>query len=618
MIPYLDTLFTKRGVHQRKYVLVCKNFVKAIRTVNQFFPYYFAEFLGELLGKTAFPLLAVFFPKLIIDYIQGEQEVRNWIFLSGFALIVCSALAEGFAEGKYYCYNAARNDMIARFFCRTMDGNFQDLDSARGRENISKGKMALLWGDGSGFNQMHQASMDFLICITSFFIYAGVFFILRWWVVILMVLLSEADYCMLANARKYEETLREETADLENKLNYIEKAAGDISAGKDVRIFHLEGLLKSYSVQILNAYRKKLEQIRSKYFSAEVFSGILVLIRDGISYLLLIAMAYKGMIDAGEFVLYAGAVSSFGGWMERLTACINSLFGASQMMEDAEQILNMKEIKGSDSPDHHEHGVEIQIKDLVFSYESSRQPVFQNFNLHVHRGEKVALVGLNGAGKTTLVQLLCGFYLPQAGEIFIDGKPVSKMKREEQMGFFSVMFQENAIFPLTVAENIALCELEKIDRKKVRTCLERVGLWKIIEKQEKELDAPMTKWYWDDGIVFSGGQQQMFLLARSLYKEAPVLILDEPTAALDAVTEDQIYQKFHQFSDQKTTLFISHRMASTRFCDRILLLDQGKIVEEGTHEELLKKGGRYAQLFTAQSSFYCESDDEASQKGGAR
>lgn len=636
MIPLLDTLFTERGAKGRSFVSVSKNFISAVKNTNYFFPYYIGEYAAELAARTGVPLLTLLLPKLVIDSIQG-QKVLGRIFLTGVALLICCMAADGFGEGKYYCYNASRNDLIGRFFCKTMDGDFQELNSPQGQQRILKGRNALLWGDGSGPNMMHQASMEFLVCLTSFAVYAGIFLSLRWWMALFLMGLSAGDYLFLSAARKKEEALRGETADLENRLNYIERASGDIQAGKDVRIFGLAGWLEDYMEKVLGDYRKKLDQIRTYYFVAEAGSGVLILLRDAFTYLLLILLTGRGQISGGDFVLYAGAVSAFGSWISRLMECVNSLKKADCLMEEAEEIIGMggKADSGKDTPKETAapektekkdsesvkgfsgSKVGIRIEGLNFSYENTGKLIFRNLNLVIHPGEKLALVGANGAGKTTLIQLMCGLFRTQKGEIFLGNRPVSEMSRQEQYDFFSVVFQEPAIFPLTVAENIALCRREEIEDVRVRRCLEQTGLWKQISAHEKGLDAPMTRLYHDDGIVLSGGQQQMFLLARALYKDAPVLILDEPTAAMDALAEQQIYKTFFRLSKGKTVIFISHRLASTRFCDRILLMEQGKITEEGSHEELIRQKGQYARIFAAQSSFYQEEGRKALRKGGA-
>ncbi len=215
----------------------------------------------------------------------------------------------------------------------------------------------------------------------------------------------------------------------------------------------------------------------------------------------------------------------------------------------------------------------------------------------------MALVGINGAGKTTIVKLLCGFYRPNSGEILIGGKDIRDFRKEDLFSLFSTVFQDIYIQPFTVAENVSLQDANHTDRSRVQECLAQAGLWDKISQCEMGMDTPMTKDL-TNGLVLSGGEQQKLLMARALYKGAPIFILDEPTAALDPIAESQTYEQFHKLAADKTTLYISHRLASTRFCDKIAFLKNGTITEEGTHEGLLQKGGDYSKMFELQSHYY--------------
>lgn len=226
-------------------------------------------------------------------------------------------------------------------------------------------------------------------------------------------------------------------------------------------------------------------------------------------------------------------------------------------------------------------------------------------NLTIHPGEKLAIVGLNGAGKTTLVKLLCGFLDPTRGRVLLNGQDVREFNRREYYSLFSAVFQEFSILDVTVAENVSQ-QAEGTDEERVWDCLEKAGLTKAIQALPQGLQTHVGREVYLDGVVFSGGQTQRLMLARALYKNAPILLLDEPTAALDPIAENDIYQKYDSMTAGKLSVFISHRLASTRFCDRILFLKDGVIGEEGTHESLLRLGGDYAKLFEVQSRYYQE------------
>ena len=220
-------------------------------------------------------------------------------------------------------------------------------------------------------------------------------------------------------------------------------------------------------------------------------------------------------------------------------------------------------------------------------------------------GERLAVVGLNGAGKTTLVKLLCGFYDPTEGRVLLNGEDIREFNRQEYYTLFTAVFQKFSVLEATLEENVAQTR-EGIDEARVRECLEKAGLTERVAALPDDLKTHIGREVFEDGVLLSGGEMQRLMLARALYKNAPILLLDEPTAALDPIAENDIYQKYAAMTVGRTSVFISHRLASTRFCDRILLIDGGVIAEQGSHEELLACGGKYAGLFEVQSKYYRE------------
>ena len=224
-------------------------------------------------------------------------------------------------------------------------------------------------------------------------------------------------------------------------------------------------------------------------------------------------------------------------------------------------------------------------------------------NLTIHPREKLAIVGLNGAGKTTLVKLICGLLSPSEGRVLLNGDDISDFNRNKYYELFSAVFQDFSILDVTIAEEIAQCK-DNIDYQRIKECIDYAGLSDTIDKLPKGLNTHIGREVYLDGVLLSGGQMQRLMLARALYKNGPILLLDEPTAALDPLAESEIYQKYSDMANNKTSLFISHRLASTRFCDRIILIKDGGIREEGSHEDLLKLNGEYAKLFEVQSRYY--------------
>ena len=261
---------------------------------------------------------------------------------------------------------------------------------------------------------------------------------------------------------------------------------------------------------------------------------------------------------------------------------------------------------GKALPDFSEGPKELSLCNVSYRYEGAEQDTLSGVSLTAAPKEHLAIVGLNGAGKTTLVKLLCGLTDPTKGCVRYDGVDVKEYNRERYYDLFSAVFQQFSLLPVTFAEAVAEEEPAKIDRKRVEECLKIAGLWEKIASLPKGMDSEYSRAVNDEGTELSGGQIQKLLLARALYRKAPFMILDEPTAALDPIAESNLYETYHQVMRDCSTVFISHRLASTRFCDRIVLLENGRIVEEGTHEELLDLRGRYYELYETQAKYYRE------------
>jgi ATP-binding cassette subfamily B protein len=248
----------------------------------------------------------------------------------------------------------------------------------------------------------------------------------------------------------------------------------------------------------------------------------------------------------------------------------------------------------------------IEFRNVSFTYEGSTKPVLQNVSFKISADEKIALVGNNGAGKTTIVKLLCGLYQPTSGEILIDGKSINDIGVEKYQDLISVLFQDTSPIALSIAENVCRCEPKDVDRARLNDCLKKASLLEKVNTLVKKEETYITQTLDEQGVVLSGGETQKLLLAKAMYKDGPMLILDEPTSALDPIAESTIYEEYNQLADHKTAVFISHRLASTKFCDRILFLDGGRIVEEGSHDQLMKMGGKYREIFDIQSHYYKE------------
>ena len=391
------------------------------------------------------------------------------------------------------------------------------------------------------------------------------------------------------------------------KKRYIRDKAESVELAKDIRIFGLQNWLNDLLNQVHDAYLDFLYKVERKKRLADITEAVLTAARNGIAYVYLIRMALEENLGVPEFILYFTAVTTFTTWV------MGILQQAVKLHQQSLDISCVREFLEYPEPFRFEGGAsipkadayELTLQDVSFRYPGAESNTISHLNLTVHPGERLAIVGLNGAGKTTLVKLLCGLFDPTEGVVRLNGQDVRDFNRREYYGLFSAVFQEFSILDVTVAENIAQTN-ENIDTARLWDCIEKAGLTDTVQKLPDGLQTHVGREVYLDGVLFSGGQTQRLMLARALYKDGPILMLDEPTAALDPIAENDIYMKYNEMTKGKTSLFISHRLASTRFCDRIIFVADGNIAEEGTHEDLLALGGEYAKLFEVQSRYYRE------------
>ena len=378
-----------------------------------------------------------------------------------------------------------------------------------------------------------------------------------------------------------------------------------LSIAKDIRVYSM----REWISQMAEMARldKKIVDDKVQRYQLFVFivNGIVVLLRDGLVYLILIWLTLKGDITIGSFALYAAAVNGLGEWLAQITTGVGAFRESDNNVTDFRQFLGLPDGKtGSRKKLELSGAPSIELDSVSFSYDGKNN-VLDNVSLKVKPGEKIAVVGSNGAGKTTLIKLICGLLHPSAGQILIDGILISSVAWEDCSKAISAVFQESVLLPVSIKRNIVMND-KTVDEDRLARIVTLVGLEDKIASLEMGLETPLVRHITENGTEFSGGEVQKLLLARALYKKSPVLILDEPTAAMDPIAEQNVYLQYNELSKNKTAFFISHRLSSTRFCDRIILIDGGKIREAGTHDELMDKGGLYHDMYMIQSRYYQE------------
>lgn len=587
---------------------VFQNILFLLKGIRKEHPVLILLILVQVVLSVVSPVFGIFIPKLALDLVLEQADPGRIILVMGtFGLLMMFSMAfQGMAgEGKYMLYNDMRRFYQEKLFLQSLSCDYKNIESREGQTKYQKAMSTLWSGDWSGTSIMLVSSIDIVVNALCFVIYSGIVSALSPLMILVLIMLSFISLFATRRAQHYDHARQDEMAEYEKKLGYVNQTGSDVRFGKDIRLYHAGGWFMELRSTLIEECAKLTAKIQNRYFASGLVNAFVLLLQDGIAYTYLIYSVVSGRISISDFTLYFGALTAFSGFVGNMVNSLNQLNGANLQMNSMRAFLDQTDEPEPENPRELASlkDYSIEFRDVCFSYQADTGAVIDHLNLKIHSGQKTALVGVNGAGKTTMIKLLCGFYKPDSGQILIGGQDIGNFRKEDLLKLFSAVFQDIYIPPFSVLENVSMQDGEASDRAKARECLDRAGLWEKIVSCQEGIDTPMTREL-TDGLVLSGGEQQKLLMARALYKDAPILILDEPTAALDPIAESQTYEQFQEIASDKTAIYISHRLASTRFCDKIAFLSGGRITEEGTHEELMRKDGAYREMFALQSKYY--------------
>lgn len=385
-------------------------------------------------------------------------------------------------------------------------------------------------------------------------------------------------------------------------FNCLEKEA----YGKGIRLFHQQPLLEKHLKELLTGAGSCHIRIGKLNEKVQRITGFLQAGLLSLIYLYLGIMAIKGLLSAGNLVLYAGSISIFATYFSEWVYVLTELTTNTAYVKAYFDFLDIpnKKYEGTLPVEKRDDNqFELEFCNVSFKYPGTEEYVLKNFSIRFRIGERLAVVGKNGSGKTTFIKLLCRLYDPTEGEILLNGIDIKKYDYQEYLNLFSVVFQDYKILSMPLGENVAAAS--DYDKEKALACLNKAGMGESLAKLKKGLDTVLYTDFDADGMDISGGESQKIAIARALYHDSPFIILDEPTAALDPLAEYEIYSKFNQLVGSKTAVYISHRLSSCQFCDDIIVIDNGRLIQRGNHEQLvMEKEGLYYQLWSTQAQYY--------------
>lgn len=551
-------------------------------------------------------------PSIIAVLERNGTVSELLITIIGFTLIlVFLAMARQYIDSNIlYGRITTRSEIINLINTKCAETSYPNLGNEKFQTILNKA-LPTTYSNSSACEAIWKTICSFLSNLLGLIIYAAILSTANVWILLLVTVTALVGYFVTNKLNSYGYNHREEEAKIDETLSYVRKTASETSFAKDVRIFGIKSwFTELYDKQclLLEAFHRKCENV---YIWGRVADLVLSFLRNAVAYAYFIALVLDGSIDVSMFILYFSTVGGFTDWVTGVLGDLTTMHRQCLELSNVIEILNYPEQfkfeDGSDVPVPADGKYEIVLDHVWFKYPSSDSYTLEDINLTLHAGEKLAVVGLNGAGKTTLVKLITGMEDPTEGRVLLNGVDIREFNRREYYKVFSAVFQNCVLWAGSVAENVAQTDHD-IDYDKVNSCIEKAGLTEMVKGFKDGLEEKLNREVYEDAVNLSGGQTQKLMLARALYKDAPVIVLDEPTAALDPIAEADLYNKYNDMTVGRSSVYISHRLASTRFYDRIILIGDHKILEEGTHEQLLKQGGKYVELFEVQSKYYREGD----------
>ncbi len=559
--------------------------------------------------------LGIYLPALVVSEVTEGQTLEHALMAVG--LVMAAMLVGGLLQkalghiqaSKIGAYRFLLSDILTR---KKLSMFYQDYEKKEVRDLADRAEITTqMWNGKQPLTDIVVSEFGMIKNVLGYLLFGTVISFASPWLVPLLTIAPVVNLLAVRAFNKWEYEHRPVRTDLSRKLGLVEELPDDFASAKDIRIYGMSRWIQERYRELSgeNILWRKREAVRRG--GSQAADLAVILLRDGGAYALLIYMMQKNAITVGQFVLYFAAISSFATWVGGVIDCWNGVHTNSLKICDYRDYADYPDRDGTGAAQSKDHLAKQNPPEIVFDrvcyrYEGAEEDTIHNLSFTVHSGEKIAVVGVNGAGKTTMVKLLCGLYRPTSGEIRINGKPIGDFKREDYYRLLSPVFQDVRTAFFSLAETVSGAYEEKTDLDRAESCIRMAGLGEKIDALPQGIHTRLDKRVNRDGTELSGGEAQKLMLARALYKDAPILVLDEPTAALDPIAESEIYQTYNRMCVHKTSLFISHRLASTSFCDRILLFEKGNICEEGTHEELLRLGGKYKEMFDIQSCWYQE------------
>lgn len=553
-----------------------------------------------------------FFGKFVIDVVGSglsyEEKVRNLLIIVLVGGTIAGILQFGvtFSSNKvWYRYIHVRMCVIEERVAKVLGINYEYLEKPETLDIHERASQAV-GNNNEGFEGMlHQLEYILTNIATLIVTFISVM-VLDMRLVGALVLLALLQYAYHVFCIKIDKkNVWDKLGNSWRSINYMERVTQDFEFAKDIRLFSLQDFLLNKEEKIYKGRWKKFDLHQNIWFSHSVVVNITNLIGRVAIYGALFYAVIKKDLTVGNFTLFLSLAASFSSNLVSALMNIGNYGRASLQVDDLRSFLDLEceeEENATDIPKAADYTIEF--KNVSYKYEEAEGYALKNLNLTINAGERLAVVGLNGAGKTTMIKLLLKLYEPTSGEILLNGKNIRNYRREDYYKLFSPVFQDVEVMAFPIAENVSMKAVKDTEVERAYNCISEAGLKERVDSLDKGMLTEVLKVVDDEGTDFSGGEKQKLALARALYKNAPIVVLDEPTSALDAIAEQHLYESFDRMIGDKSAVYISHRLASTRFCDNVAMFKSGEMIEYGSHEKLMELNGEYAHMFELQAQYY--------------
>jgi ABC-type multidrug transport system fused ATPase/permease subunit len=560
------------------------------------------QFISSLI-----PIVAVVMPRYILNELMGEQRIFHLVLYIGILVgytFVASVLSNWLEWTGFTQRIKVSQDFTVFMHEKTIHADYADIESSRFLEMKEKAEK-FLFGNQHGFSYVLDMAIEI---IGKTFTMAGVIAVvaslnplLVFAFAVLVLLSSLVEY----HVQKKQNDIRLRLVRSERRVMYYSSLLEDFSYGKEIRLNNSGRWLMEREQQHWEESYRGYKKHNALGITSGAFSSFADLVRQVVSYGYLVVRFIGGSLTIGDFSMYVAGVAAFSGAMRDLMQNIVEVGAYRQYYDAIEEYLHipakMRENKHLPVPNG-QH--EIEFRGVSFSYPGQTGYALRDINVTLKPGQKLSIVGENGAGKTTFVKLLCRIYDPTEGAILLDGVDIRDIEYDAYVALFSTVFQDYKLYALSLKDNVALSASDTAEDRDIDAALRKAGFGEKLDSLPKGVHTLVFRNFDGEGFEPSGGEGQKIALARALYRDAPIAILDEPTAALDPRAEHELYQRFHELVADKTAVYISHRLSSARFCDTIAVFKDGEIAELGTHEELMNSGKEYAELYEMQARYY--------------